>query len=348
VIDGAPDLSEILKIMETDMRFFINFRQARCLAAVVLHVAALAAVAQTEVRYPARPVTMVVPFTAAGPTDALARILAHGMRQNLGQSVVIDNKPGAGGNIGAVHVVKATADGYTLLFGSSGPLVINTSLYKNAGFDPLKDFTHIAYVGEIPNVLVVNASSPVQTLPELVAYAKGQQALSFASSGNGSTNHLAGEMFNRNVGAKLIHVPYKGTAPALNDLLGNQVTMMYLDVLTAAPHIRSGKLRPLGIAATNRSKVLPEVPTFREQGVPSMDQGVAFGLVGPAGLPKDVIDKLSTVAQAVLRSPEMQDAFARQGVETSAIDTPQKYAEYFRKQVESWREVVRVTGAKPD
>lgn len=330
------------------MRSFVSFRRVRRLAVVVLCTAGLTAAAQTGARYPVRPVTVVVPFTAAGPTDALARVLAQSMRQGLGQSILVDNKPGAGGNIGTVHVVKAAADGYTLLFGSSGPLVINTSLYKRAGFDPLKDFTPIAYVGEIPNVLVVNSASPLRTLPELVAYAKAHEGLSFGSSGNGSTNHLAGEMFNRNVGAKLMHVPYKGTAPALNDLLGNQITMMYLDVLTAVPHIKSGKLRPLGVAAASRSKVLPEVPTFREQGVLSMDQGVAFGLVGPAGLPKEVTDKLSTVAQAALRTPEMQEAFARQGVETSSIDTPQKYADYFRKQVESWREVVRLTGANAD
>ncbi|UUX93994.1 tripartite tricarboxylate transporter substrate binding protein [Aquabacterium sp. J223] len=320
----------------------------RGLAAVALCTTVLAAVAQTEGRYPARPVTVVVPFTAAGPTDGLARALAQGMRQSLGQPLVVDNKPGAGGNIGTVHVVKSAADGYTLLFGSSGPLLINTSLYKNPGFDPLKDFTPIAYVGEIPNVLVVNAASPIRTLTELVAYAKGREGLSYASSGNGSTNHLAGEMFNRNVGAKLMHVPYKGTAPALNDLLGNQVTMMYLDVLTAAPHIKSGKLRPLAVAASGRSKVLPEVPTFRELGVPLMDQGVAFGLVGPAGLPRDVVDRLSAAAQAALRAPDMQSAFARLGVETSAIDTPQKYADYFREQVETWREVVRATGASAD
>ncbi|WP_066269955.1 Bug family tripartite tricarboxylate transporter substrate binding protein [Hydrogenophaga palleronii] len=330
------------------MRNFLKLFRARSVVACTLCTFALAAVAQTDGPFPTRLVTVVVPFTAAGPTDALARALTQGMRQGLGQPLVVDNRPGAGGNIGAAHVAKSAADGYTLLFGSSGPLVINTSLYKNAGFDPLKDFTPIAYVGEIPNVLVVNAASSLRTLPELVSHAKVQEGLTYASSGNGSTNHLAGEMFNRNVGAKLMHVPYKGTAPALNDLLGNQVTMMYLDVLTAAPHIKSGKLRPLGVAAARRSTVLPDVPTFREQGVPSMDLGVAFGLVGPAGLQKDVVERLGAVAQAALHTPEMQETFARQGVETSAIDTPKKYADYLRAQVESWREVVRVTGAKAD
>lgn len=298
--------------------------------------------------YPIRTVSMVVPFTAAGPTDALARALAQAMRAPLGQSVVVDNRPGAGGNIGAVQVVRSPADGYTLLFGSSGPLNINSSLYKAAGFDPLKDFTPIAYVGEIPNVLVVPAGIPVETLPKFVEYAKSRKDLSYGSSGSGSTNHLAAEMFNRNTGAALVHVPYKGTAPAVNDLLGGQITMMFLDVLTAAPHIASGRLRPLGVSAAKRSRVLPTVPTFAEQGVASMDMGVAFGLVGPAGLPADVVKRLSDAAQAAMKTPEMQRMFERQGVETAAVATSQAYADLLRSQVSAWSEVVRIAGARVD
>lgn len=301
-----------------------------------------------QASYPNRPITLVVPFTAAGPTDSLARAFAQAMRAHLGQSMIIDNRPGAGGNIGTAFVVRAPADGYTLLFGSSGPLNINSALYRNPGFDPLKDFTTIAYVGEIPNVLVVPVRLPVKSLPEFVAYVKGKTELSFGSSGSGSTNHLAGEMFNRNTGSLLAHIPYKGTAPALNDLLGEQLTMMYLDVLTAAPHVKAGKLRALGVAASKRSRVLPDVPTFLEQAVPSMDQGVAFGVVGPAGMPQDLVKRLSDAANAAMKTPEVQDLFARQGVEQSNVTTPRAYAELLKQQVGSWGDVVRTAGARVD
>lgn len=309
----------------------------------------LAASAQSDVRYPSRPLTMVVPFTAAGPTDSLARVIAAAMKKPLNQSVVVDNRPGAGGNLGAQHVVRSKADGYTILFGSSGPLLINTSLYKNAGFDPTKDFTPIQYVGEIPNVLVVNPALPVRSLKELVTYSRQHEGLTYASSGNGQTNHLAGEMFSKKIGVRLTHVPYKGTAPALNDLLGNQVTMMYVDVLTAAPHIKAGKLRALGVASLNRSRILPDVPTFREQGVPTLEQGVAFGIVGPSGLPKDVLSKLTAATREAIQSREVLDTFARLGVETmSDAKKEPDFANYLRSEVAAWRQIVFATGASLD
>lgn len=296
--------------------------------------------------YPDKPITMVVPFTAAGPTDSLARTLAQSIRKEINQSVVIENKPGAGGNIGATHVAKSPADGYTLLFGSSGPLFINTSLYKNPGFNPVNDFTPIAYIGEIPNVLVVNTNSNMKNLADLMQQARTTKGLSYGSSGNGSTNHLAGELFNKQLGGNIVHAPYRGTAPALNDLLGGQINMMFLDVLTAAPHIRSGKLKPLGVASSKRSHVLPEVPTFREQGMNTLEQGVAFGLVGPAGIPADTLEKISAAAQKALNSKEMQDALQRQGVETnSAVDNPEKFKKFSQEQIEAWRNVVNVTSA---
>lgn len=332
--------------MKLDLNASRNLYRRTLLVGALL--AGAGPLAHAEAGFPNRPITMVVPFTAAGPTDSLARALAQAMRTSLGQSVIIDNRPGAGGNIGTVHVVRSSSDGYTLLFGSSGPLNINSALYRSPGFDPLKDFTPIAYVGEIPNVLVVPAQLPVKSLPEFLAYVKGRSDLSYGSSGSGSTNHLAGEMFNKNVGASLVHVPYKGTAPALNDLLGAQITMMYLDVLTALPHIKSGKLRALGVAAAIRSRALPDVPTFAEQAVASMDQGVAFGLVGPAGLSPHVLKRLSDAAQVAMKTREMQDLFARQGVEPTSIASPQAYAERLRQQVRSWGEVVRVAGARAD
>lgn len=326
----------------------IGARHRNILAAVLLAMP-LAAPAQSDTGFPSRPLTMVVPFTAAGPTDSLARVIAAAMKKPLNQSVVVDNRPGAGGNLGAQHVVRSKPDGYTVLFSSSGPLLINTSLYKNAGFDPIKDFTPIQYVGEIPNVLVVNPALPVRSLKQLVAYSQQQEGLTYASSGNGQTNHLAGEMFSKKIGVRLIHVPYKGTAPALNDLLGNQVTMMYVDVLTAAPHIKAGKLRALGVASLNRSRILPDVPTFREQGVSTLEQGVAFGIVGPSGLPKDVLNKLKVAASEAVESRDVQDAFARLGVETTAdIRNQGDFADYLRSEVAAWRQIVIATGASLD
>ena len=312
---------------------------------VVLTSAPTLTWSQQTISYPIHPVTLVVPFTTGGPTDSLARIIANNMRSSLSQPILVENKPGAGGNVGTRVVVKSAPDGYTILFGSSGPLLINSSLYRNAGFDPIKDFSPLAYIGEIPNVLVVNSSLPVHTLKDLVEYAKTHAGLSYGSSGSGSTNHLAGAMFSRSLNKDIIHVPYKGTAPALNDLLGGQITMMYIDVLTAAPHVKSGRLRALGAASVQRSKVLPDVPTFREQGVPSLDLGVAFGIVGPAGLPNEIVERLAAAIQSAIRSPETQEAFARQGVETSPINSPQQFGDYIRISVDNWREVVKLTGA---
>ncbi|MFQ1062511.1 Bug family tripartite tricarboxylate transporter substrate binding protein [Bordetella trematum] len=313
---------------------------------VGLAITALAGIPAARAAYPEHPVQMVVPFTAAGPTDFLARVLARSLQQQLGQSVIVVNKPGAGGNLGAQYVAKAPADGYTLLFGNSGALFINVNLYQNAGFDPKTDFTPLAYLGEIPNVLVVNADSPAGNLREFVDYARKHDQLSYASSGSGSTNHLTGEMFNKLNGTRLVHVPYRGTAPALNDLLGGQVSAMYLDVLTAAPHVRSGKLRALGVAARERSQVLPEVPTFREQEVPTLERGVAFGLVAPAGLAVPALASLDRAAQAALRDPLVQQALAGNGVQQpEGLLEQQAFTRFLGEQVDAWKNIIERTGA---
>lgn len=254
-------------------------------------VATLTAVPATADNFPSRAITMVVPFTAGGPTDTLARIVAKSMQTSLGRPVVVENKPGAGGNIGTVDVVRKPADGYTILFGSSGPLFINTTLYKNAGFDPLKDFTPIALIGEMPNVMVVNASFGPSNLRDFKTHAKSHD-LTYGSSGSGSTNHISGFMLDKQVGGKMIHVPYRGTAPAVNDLIGNHVSFMFLDVLTAAPYIQSGHLKALGMPGLSRSALLPNVPTFQEQGIPPINLGLGFGIVGPPGMDGAVVDKL--------------------------------------------------------
>jgi tripartite-type tricarboxylate transporter receptor subunit TctC len=238
----------------------------KTIARLALSAACLAtAFAAQAAEFPTKPITMVVPFAPGGPTDAMARTLAAAVK--LGQPVLVENKAGAGGNIGAEAVARADKDGHTLLFGTSGPLAINVSLYKKIGYDPVKSFAPVMQIGHLPNVLVVNPSIPVKNVKELIAYGKANPGkLNFASSGNGTSIHLAGELFKVMTGVPFAHIPYKGTGPALTDLLGGQVAMTFTDVLTALPYIKSGKLLALGVTTKERSQVLPDVPTIAEQG----------------------------------------------------------------------------------
>lgn len=309
--------------------------------------ATLAALPASAGNFPSRAITMVVPFTAGGPTDTLARIVAKSMQTSLGQPIVVENKPGAGGNIGTVEVVRKPADGYTILFGSSGPLFINTTLYKKAGFDPLKDFTPIALIGEMPNVMVVKASFGPSNLRDFVTYAKSQH-LTYASSGSGSTNHIIGFMLDKQVGGKMVHVPYRGTSPAVNDLIGDHVSFMILDVLTAVPFIEGGTLKALGMPGLSRSALLPDVPTFQEQGMPPINLGLGFGIVGPRGMDDAVLSKLDSAIQAALSSPEVSSLMARQGVEAAKNSNPKSFSNYIAREVGRWRDVVLQTGAVAD
>jgi tripartite-type tricarboxylate transporter receptor subunit TctC len=311
---------------------------AACLAAAVTVHAA---------DFPSKPITMVVPFAPGGPTDAMARTLAAAVR--LGQPVIVENKAGAGGNLGAEAVARADKDGHTLLFGTSGPLAINVSLYKKIGYDPVKSFAPVIQVGHLPNVLVVNPAIPAKTVKELVAYGKANPGkLSFASSGNGASSHLAGVMFNNVAGTDFMHVPYKGTGPALTDLLGGQVSMTFTDVLTALPYIKSGKLRALGVTTKERSQVLPEVPTIAEQGFAGFDVSVFFGLVVPAGTPKEAIDKLNQAFADALKQPEVRKTLLSQGLEFAPSTTPEQLGAFIQAEVPKWRAVVKSSGAEID
>jgi len=310
-------------------------------AALSLSFAAQAA------EFPAKPVTMVVPFAPGGPTDAMARTLAAAVK--LGQPVIVENKAGAGGNLGAEAVARADKDGHTLLFGTSGPLAINVSLYKKIGYDPVKSFAPVIQIGHLPNVLVVNPAIPAKTIKELVAYAKANPGkLSFASSGNGASSHLAGVMFNNAAGTDFMHVPYKGTGPALTDLLGGQVSMTFTDVLTALPYIKSGKLRALGVTTKERSQVLPEVPTIAEQGYAGFDVSVFFGLVVPAGTPKEIIDKLNHGFAEALKQPEVRKTLLAQGLEFAPSTSPEQLGAFIQAEVPKWRAVVKSSGAEID
>ncbi len=315
-------------------------------AAAALPLAAVPAHADT---FPDKPVVLVVPFPPGGPTDAMARTLAAELKDRLGQPMIVENRAGAGGNIGAEYVARAPADGQTLLFGTSGPLAINASLYRKINYNPVKSFAPVIQVGHLPNILVVHPSVPASTVKELVAYAKANPGkLSYASSGNGASSHLAGVLFNSTAGVELLHVPYKGTGPALNDLLGGQVSMSFTDVLTAMPYIKAGRLRALGVTTETRSQALPDVPTVAEQGYKGFDVSVFFGIVAPAGTPPDRIAKLNNAFAQVLASPKVKELFAEQGLESAPSTSPEQLAKFIPQQMAMWAGVVKQSGAQLD
>ena len=289
------------------------FSRRKALLACALGLTTLPVWAQD---YPNRTITMVIPYSAGGPTDAMARMLATAIRPVLGQTMIVENKAGGGSNIGAEYVARAQPDGYTLMLGTSAPLAINQYLYANLKYDPLKSFAPVIQVGYLPNVLLVNPSVPAKNARELIAYTKANPGkVSFASSGSGASSHLAGVMFNMQTGTDILHVPYKGTGPALNDLLGGQVQVAFTDVLSALPFLEAGKLRALAVTSAKRSRALPDVPTLDEQGVKGFDASVFFGVVAPAGTPKPVIAKLNAAFLKVLEDPEIKARLQKQGLE---------------------------------
>jgi tripartite-type tricarboxylate transporter receptor subunit TctC len=319
------------------------------LATACAGLLAAAPAAQADTAFPSKPMMLVVPFPPGGPTDAMARTLAAEMKDRMGQPMIVENRAGAGGNIGAEYVARAEADGHVLLFGTSGPLAINASLYRKINYDPVKSFAPVIQVGYLPNILVVNPALPVKTVPELVAYAKANPGkLSYASSGNGASSHLAGVLFNSIAGTDFQHIPYKGTGPALNDLLGGQVSMTFTDILTALPYVKAGKLRALGVATLARSQALPEVPTISEQGYKGYDVSVFFGIVAPAGTPADRVAKLNHAFAEVLNSPRVRQMFAAQGLEASADTSPPKLGQFIASESAKWRDVVKKSGAQLD
>ena len=312
-----------------------------------LFLAAAAAIAATPAvaadAYPtARPVTLVVPFPPGGPTDALARRLAEKLREPLKQNVIVENRSGAGGNIGSEYVASAKPDGYTILFGTSGPLAINVSLYKKQNYNPETSFAPIIRIGHLPNILVVNPSVPANNMQELIAYAqKNPDKLSYASSGNGASSHLAGILFNRMAGTKIMHIPYKGTGPALNDLLGGQVSMSFTDILTALPYIKAGKLRAIGLASAQRSDALPELPTLSEQGLNGYDVSVFFGIVAPKDTPADVVNTLNQAFKTALSDPAIEQTLRMQGIVEAQDKTPQGLSSFITTEVPKWRELIQ-------
>lgn len=312
-------------------------------AVMACSVFALGNLAQaTEKWEPSSTLKMVVPFPPGGPTDALARRLAEGLTKELGKTVIVENKGGAGGNIGAEYVANATPDGNTILFGTSGPLAINTSLYTKQNYHPQTSFDPIIRLGHLPNVLVVRNDLPVSSVQEIIEYDKENPGeLVYASSGNGASSHLAGVLFNNMSGTSILHVPYRGTGPALVDLLGGQVSMTFTDIMMVLPHIQSGKLKPIGIATKDRSSVLPDLPSISEQGLDGYDVSVFFGLVAPKGTPENAITAWNKAMQAVLKYPEVEKTLKTQGIVLAEDQTPEGLAEFIQLDLDKWDKVIK-------
>jgi tripartite-type tricarboxylate transporter receptor subunit TctC len=302
--------------------------------------------------WPSRPIVMIVPQTAGGTNDIVGRLVSQKLGEVLGASVVVENRPGAGGNIGTQLAAKANKDGHTLLMTISSSQAINPALYKNAGFDPVKDFNPVSLVGAVPNVLLVNPSFPAKSVPELLALAKTKPGFyQYASAGNGTLNHLLGEMFNSMAGVNLQHVPYKGVAPALNDVLGGQLPMLFASLPSSLAYIKSGKLRALAVSGSARSPVLPEVPALAET-VAGFNGTLWIGLFAPAGMPPEVFGKLSDAMKKTLTAKDLRDKLEQQGVELAGTAdkpvTPEQFAALLNEDIVKWARIVKTSGASVD
>lgn len=298
--------------------------------------------------YPTKPIRLIIPFAVGGSTDNLGRVLAARLSEKLGQQVVADNRPGAGGNIGTDLVAKAPADGYTLLFATEGTLGINPSLYKKLPFDPEKDFTPIAQFASVPNILVVNPKVQAKTVQELAAYAKSKPAsLNMGSAGNGTTNHLSGELFQSMTGATFTHVPYKGSGPAMADLLADQIQLMFDNLPGSLPHVKAGSLRALAVTSAKRSPLLPDVPTMAEAGVPGYDVEVWFGVAAPKGLPAQTLATLSKAITEISQEPATIEKILNIGA-TPLTSTPAEFGSRIQEARLKWAPIVAHSGAKID
>lgn len=322
----------------------------RSLIAATLSVLALGAItlpAQAQDKWPSKPITYVVPFPAGGTTDILARLIGQKLGPALGTTVIIDNRPGAGGNIGSDLVARAAPDGYTIMGGTISSHSINASLYK-LPYDPLKSFAPITLIGTNANVLVVNPASPAKSVKDLIDAAKANPgSLSFASAGNGTSQHLSAELFKTMAQIDMVHIPYKGSAPAIQDVIGGQVPLMFDTTVVAAPFIQSGKVRPLAVTSAKRVPSLPDVPTMAEAGVPGYDVVSWQAMFAPAGTPPAIVQRLHTEVAAILKQPDVQERLAKLGVDPSGM-LPQQMAEFQAAEIAKWAKVVKAANIKVD
>ena len=298
--------------------------------------------------YPNKTVTIVVPWPPGGPSDIAARPIAKGLTDSLGQSFIVDNKGGASGNIGSAHVVRSAPDGYTLLITSSSPIVINPALYKKMPFDSSKDLIPITNLLRVPLILAAHPSVPANNLKELIAHINAQQGkFQYASSGTGTPQHLTGELFRSAANLDIVHVPYKGSAPAINDLMGGHVPVMFDSMVAILPHIKAGKVKAIAVTSAKRSPQLPDVPTFAESGLPSVESYAWYGFFAPAGTPKEIVAKLNSETLKVMKQPGFQKILAETGSDFVG-DTPENFATFVKAEAVKWGELVRKSGATAD
>ncbi|QWD67795.1 tripartite tricarboxylate transporter substrate binding protein [Polynucleobacter sp. VK25] len=299
--------------------------------------------------YPDKTIRMIVPQAAGGPSDVLGRLIAQKLSDSLGKSVIVDNKAGAGGNIGADLVAKSKPDGYTALITIVGTLAINESLYKNLPFDVPKDFDGVSKVASSPMVLVANPAFEPNTIAELIALVKSKPALSipYGSAGNGSPQHIGGELLNSKAGIKLSHIPYKGAAPALTDLLGGQVPLAIVGLPAALPYIKAGKLKAIAVFSKTRSKLASNIPTFVESGYPEIEADLVYGVFVPAGTPKPIITSLNQKIVESINTKEVKEKLLNDGFDV-VVSTPAELNEYLKNEVQKWRPIVRDSGAIAD
>jgi tripartite-type tricarboxylate transporter receptor subunit TctC len=319
----------------------------RSLAALAIALAAAPGVASAQ-DYPAKSIRMVVPFPPGGFSDVFARIIGGKMHESWGQQVIVDNRPGAGGNIGADIVAKSAPDGYSLVMGTIGTHAINATLFSRLPYDPIRDFVAVAFVVGADGLLVVHPSLPVHSTKELIALARSKPgALTYASAGAGTTSHLAGELFKSITKTDITHVPYKGNVPAITDLLSGQTTMLFATLPTVLPQVQANRLRPLAVLGTTRSAALPAMPTLSEAGLKGFEVSNRTGVFAPAGTPSAIIAKLNAEIVRIMRLPDVQERLPRQGL-TFVPGTPQQFAAFVRSEKDKWGALVKAVGARVD
>jgi tripartite-type tricarboxylate transporter receptor subunit TctC len=298
--------------------------------------------------YPAKPIRFVVPYPAGGPLDTVARLLAQKVTQSTRQPVIVDNKPGAGGNIGADAVAKAAPDGYTILMGAVATHAINPTLYASIPYDPIRDFAPVTQVASTPNVLVVHPSIPASNVQEFIAYAKANPGkLNFGSGSTGSAGHLAGELFKTMAGVDMTHVPYKGAAPAMQDLIGGQIQLMFDNLASSLTQVRAGKVKALAVTTSKRTALAPELPTIAESGLPGFDISTWFGIFVPAGTGREVVEKLHGEFARALAAPDVRERMLNLGAEPVG-SAPAEFAAYIRSEADKYARVIKASGARVD
>jgi len=317
------------------MKTFVRIVMSGCTA-----LAAAGSVFAADV-YPARPIRIIVAYTPAGTTDILARIIGQKMTESWGQPVIVENRPGAAGNIGTELAAKSTPDGYTLLMGTAGTHGINVNLYRNLNWHSLRSFAPISLVAMVPNIMVVNNAVPVKNVKELIAYAKANPGkINYGSPGNGSTAHLSMELFKAMTGTNMAHIPYKGSAGVLADVMGGQISVTIDNMPVYLPQVKAGKIRALAVSPAKRSSAAPELPTIAESGVPGYDSGAWFGLLAPAGTPKDIVDRLATETQRILKLPDIAERISGLGAEVVG-GTPAQFAAHIKSEIAKWAKVIK-------